>query len=132
MSCSDTLVIYFSRTGNTEKIAEYLIELTDQEVEERILNQMKEQKEMLNVKENYYAKFRKVLSPKQIQKVYAQGNRGRFGMRNPNGNRRMQMSRRGFQNRQMGTIPGKRIIRGVHRGQGPQQPPQATLPTQEG
>jgi flavodoxin len=25
----DTLVIYFSRTGNTEKIAEYLIELTD-------------------------------------------------------------------------------------------------------
>ena len=108
-------------------------ELTDQEVEERILNQMKEQKEMLNVKENYYAKFRKVLSPKQIQKVvYAQGNRGRFGMRNPNGNRRMQMSRRGFQNRQMGTIPGKRIIRGVHRGQGPQQPPQATLPTQEG
>ena len=26
---SDTLVIYFSRTGNTEKIAEYLIELTD-------------------------------------------------------------------------------------------------------
>ena len=107
-------------------------ELTDQEVEERILNQMKEQKEMLNVKENYYAKFRKVLSPKQIQKVYAQGNRSRFGMRNPNGNRRMQMSRRGFQNRQMGTIPGKRIIRGVHRGQGPQQPPQATLPTQEG
>ena len=28
-SDSDTLVIYFSRTGNTEKIAEYLIELTD-------------------------------------------------------------------------------------------------------
>ena len=26
---SDTLVIYFSRTGNTEKIAEYLTELTD-------------------------------------------------------------------------------------------------------
>ena len=107
-------------------------QITDQDIEERILNQMKEQKEMLSVKESYYAKFRKVLSPKQIQKVYAQGNRGRFGMRNPNGNRRMQMSRRGFQNRQMGTIPGKRIIRGVHRGQGPQQPPQATLPTQEG
>ena len=28
-SKNDTLVIYFSRTGNTEKIAEYLIELTD-------------------------------------------------------------------------------------------------------
>lgn len=107
-------------------------EMTDQEVEERILNQMKEQKEMLNVKENYYAKFRKVLSPKQIQKVYAQGNRGGFGMRSPNGNRRMQMSRRGFQNRRMGNIQGKRIIRSTHRGQGPQQPPQATLPTQEG
>lgn len=106
-------------------------EMTDQEVEERILNQMKEQKEMLNVKENYYAKFRKVLSPKQIQKVYAQGNRGGFGMRSPNGNRRMQMSRRGFQNRRMGNIQGKRIIRSTHRGQGPQQPPQATLPTQE-
>ena len=26
---SDTLVVYFSRTGNTEKIAKYLIELTD-------------------------------------------------------------------------------------------------------
>lgn len=26
---SDTLVVYFSRTGNTEQIAEYLIELTD-------------------------------------------------------------------------------------------------------
>ena len=26
---SDILVVYFSRTGNTEKIAEYLIELTD-------------------------------------------------------------------------------------------------------
>lgn len=26
---SNTLVVYFSRTGNTEKIAEYLIELTD-------------------------------------------------------------------------------------------------------
>ena len=26
---NDTLVIYFSRTGNTEKVAEYLIELTD-------------------------------------------------------------------------------------------------------
>ena len=26
---NDTLVVYFSRTGNTEKIAEYLIELTD-------------------------------------------------------------------------------------------------------
>lgn len=107
-------------------------EMTDQEVEERILNQMKEQKEMLNVKENYYAKFRKVLSPKQIQKVYAQGNRGGFGMRSPNGNRRMQMSRRGFQNRRMGNIQGKRIIRSTPRGQGPQQPPQATLPIQEG
>lgn len=107
-------------------------EMTDQEVEERILNQMKEQKEMLNLKENYYAKFRKVLSPKQILKVYAQGNKGGFGMRSPNGNRRMQMSRRGFQNRRMGNIQGKRIIRSTHRGQGPQQPPQATLPTQEG
>ena len=28
-TANDTLVIYFSRTGNTEKIAEYLIELTD-------------------------------------------------------------------------------------------------------
>ena len=26
---SDTLVAYFSRTGNTEKIAQYIIELTD-------------------------------------------------------------------------------------------------------
>lgn len=26
---NDTLVVYFSRTGNTEKIAEYLIEITN-------------------------------------------------------------------------------------------------------
>lgn len=107
-------------------------ELTDQQVEERILNQMKEQKEMLSVKENYYAKFRKVLSPKQIQKVYAHGNRGRMGgMRNANGNRRMQMGRFGQQNHQMGTMQGKKIIRGIHQGQKSQQP-QAPLPTQEG
>ena len=37
-------------------------QITDQDIEERILNQMKEQKEMLSVKESYYAKFRKVLS----------------------------------------------------------------------
>ena len=38
---SDTLVIYFSRTGNTEKIAEYLIELTDADsyvIEAAVLN----------------------------------------------------------------------------------------------
>jgi hypothetical protein len=107
-------------------------QITDQDIEERILNQMKEQKEMLSVKESYYAKFRKVLSPKQIQKVYAQGNRGGFGQRNFGGNRRMQIGRRGPQNRQMGAMPGKRMMRRIHGPQGqPQQRPQAPQPIQE-
>ena len=107
-------------------------QITDQDIEERILNQMKEQKEMLSVKESYYAKFRKVLSPKQIQKVYAQGNRGGFGQRNFGGNRRMQIGRRGPQNRQMGAMPGKRMMRRIHGPQGQtQQRPQAPQPIQE-
>ena len=56
--------------------------LTDKEVEERMLNGMKEKKERIEVQENYYKKFRTILNPKQIQKVYAMsGNQGRKGLK---------------------------------------------------
>lgn len=58
---------------------------TDKEVEDRILNGFKEQKERIEVQENYYKKFSTILNPKQIQKVYAKG--GNKGKRGPKGMR---------------------------------------------
>ncbi len=55
--------------------------LTDKEVEDRMVNGFKEKKEKIEVQENYYKKFRTILNPKQIQKVYAMGgNNGRRGI----------------------------------------------------
>lgn len=45
-------------------------ELTDEEVEKRILNSFAQMRKILDVKEKYYQEFRKILSPKQIQKIY--------------------------------------------------------------
>lgn len=43
---------------------------SDKEVEERLLNSFKRDKEIAELKEKYYKKFRVFLNPKQIQKVY--------------------------------------------------------------
>lgn len=45
-------------------------ELTDEEVEKRILDSFAQMRKILDVKEKYYKEFRKMLSPKQIQKIY--------------------------------------------------------------
>lgn len=45
-------------------------ELTDAEIEARIKNQFEVSQKMLDIRESYYDKFRKILSPKQILKVY--------------------------------------------------------------
>ena len=45
-------------------------ELTDSEIETRIRNQFEVSKKMLDIRESYYDKFRKILTPKQILKIY--------------------------------------------------------------
>lgn len=45
--------------------------LTDAEVEQAIKAQFARNRKMLDIREKYYAEFRKFLSPKQIQKMYA-------------------------------------------------------------
>lgn len=53
---------------------------TDAEVDKMMRNRFKQSREMLDIREKYYDEFRKFLSPKQVQKVYDQGqmNRGKF------------------------------------------------------
>lgn len=43
---------------------------TDSEVEQSIKNQFAQSRKMLDVREKYYTEFRKILSPKQIQRIY--------------------------------------------------------------
>lgn len=51
---------------NTKKRSE----LTDDEIEQEILNRFAMSKQIVTVREKYYKKFRKTLTPRQIQKVY--------------------------------------------------------------
>ena len=53
---------------------------TDAEVEKRIKENFAQSRKMIDIREKYYDEFRKFLSPKQIQKIYDQGNsvRGKF------------------------------------------------------
>lgn len=44
---------------------------TDAEVEQAIKERFAQSRKMLDLREKYYAEFRKFLSPKQIQKIYA-------------------------------------------------------------
>lgn len=43
---------------------------TDSEVEQSIKDQFAQSRKMLDVREKYYTEFRKILSPKQIQRIY--------------------------------------------------------------
>ena len=45
-------------------------ERTDAETEEVIKHQFAMAKQKVEIREKYYAKFRKFLSPKQIEKIY--------------------------------------------------------------
>ena len=53
---------------------------TDAEVDKMMRNRFKQSRETLDIREKYYDEFRKFLSPKQVQKVYDNGqmNRGKF------------------------------------------------------
>ena len=69
---------------------------TDAEVDKMMRDKFKVGRKMLDLREKYYDEFRKFLSPKQVQKVYEQGqeNHGKFhkemnrraGMKRPQGN----------------------------------------------
>ena len=70
---------------------------TDAEVDKMMRDKFKVGRKMLDLREKYYDEFRKFLSPKQVQKVYEQGqeNHGKFhkemnrraGMKHPHGDR---------------------------------------------
>ena len=70
---------------------------TDDEVDKMMRDRFKQSRKMLDIREKYYDEFRKFLSPKQVQKIYEQGqkNHGKFhkemnrraGMKHPQGNR---------------------------------------------
>ena len=70
---------------------------TDAEVDKMMRDRFKQSRKMLDIREKYYEEFRKFLSPKQVQKIYEQGqkNHGKFhkemnrraGMKHPQGNR---------------------------------------------
>ena len=53
---------------------------TDAEVDKMMRDRFNQSRKMLDVREKYYDEFRKFLTPKQVQKVYDQGqmNRGKF------------------------------------------------------
>ena len=70
---------------------------TDDEVDKMMRDRFKQSRKMLDIREKYYEEFRKFLSPKQVHKIYEQGqkNHGKFhkemnrraGMKHPQGNR---------------------------------------------
>ena len=53
---------------------------TDDEVDKMMRDRFKQSRKMLDIREKYYDEFRKFLSPKQVQKIYDQGqmNHGKF------------------------------------------------------
>jgi len=70
---------------------------TDAEVDKMMRDKFKVGRKMLDIREKYYDEFRKFLSPKQVQKIYDQGqmNHGKFhkemnrraGMKHPQSDR---------------------------------------------
>lgn len=53
---------------------------TDDEVEKMMKDRFAQSRKILDIREKYYDKFRRFLSPKQVQKIYDQGQmmRGQF------------------------------------------------------
>lgn len=70
-------------------------QMTDAEVDKMMRERFAQGRKMLDIREKYYDEFRKFLTPKQVQKVYEQGqkNKGKFhkemnrraGMKRPGG-----------------------------------------------
>ena len=74
---------------------------TDADVDKMMRDRFKLGRKMLDIRERYYDEFRKFLTPKQVEKIYDQGemDRGKFhremnrraGMKKPGGDRRPPM-----------------------------------------
>ena len=64
-------------------------ERTDKDIEDGIKNRFAHQRALLEVEEKYYSKFRSVLTPRQIEKVYKMAGKGHkgFGGRGSRGGR---------------------------------------------
>ena len=53
-----------------EKVRKPRKSLTDAEIEARIERRFEEQRQLLDIREKYYKNFKKMLTPKQLQKVF--------------------------------------------------------------
>ena len=62
---------------------------TDAEIEKMILDKFAEGRELIDVRESYYSKFKAFLNPRQIQKIYEQEKKAGAGMKHE------QMARKG-------------------------------------
>ena len=58
------------RNNNAEATPATKPVLTDAEIEKQIKDQFAQSRKILDVREKYYDEFRKILSPKQIMKIY--------------------------------------------------------------
>lgn len=67
----------YGKTGRKKRS-----EMTDDEIEQEILNRFAMSKQIISVREKYYKKFRKTLTPRQIQRVYEREKKGYDKMRN--------------------------------------------------
>ena len=55
---------------------------TDAEIEKEILDKFAESREIIDVRESFYPKFKSILNPRQIVKVYRQEKNNHAGMKN--------------------------------------------------
>jgi len=67
---------------------------TDADIDEMIQNQFSQSHKMLDIREKYYAKFHKILSPKQILKIYQSEKQDQKKMLKEMFKRRMQQRNR--------------------------------------
>ena len=58
------------RNNNAEATPATKPVLTDAEIEKQIKDQFAQSRKILDIREKYYNEFRKILSPKQIAKIY--------------------------------------------------------------
>ena len=84
-------------------------QLTDQEVEQEILNGFAQNRATTDIREKYYKKFRTILTPRQIKKVFMQDRKNQGNMRNEqmrrngHGNKGFKNRGEGFRGRQQAT-----------------------------
>ena len=75
------------KEGKVENEEEEFARKTDAEVEKAILDRFAESREIIDIREAYYAKFKTILNPRQIEKIYRQEKKSQNGMRNEQMNR---------------------------------------------